>query len=223
MKRPLLALAMLSLGACDAMPLAPGNEVAESQSAALLPPGSRPIPFYLEALVNFDTTPAGTAIASGSTVNTAYTSMGVTFSCVACTPNGGNGSALAVANSATNNVVAPTAWPMFDERVGVVQAEFALPRRYVSIEATRVLSPENLGNYSPARPWLAAYDANGVLLMKTYWTQGGAVTQMPLVGDATWPAIIKSVRFSSEFASPGAYGVFDNLRFNSDERPRPRL
>jgi hypothetical protein len=223
MKRSALALAMLSLAACDPMPLAPGEEVAGLQSAATLPPGFGPlIPLTYEALINFDTDPTGAAIPSGTSVAGTYASMGVTFSCLNC--GYGSGLPLALATSATNNGVAPAGgFSMFDERVGVIVAEFASPRRYVAIDATRVLSAEDLTGFSPARPWLQAYDANGALVYTAYWVQGGAQTQMLMVGNSSSAALIKSVRFSSEFRSPPAYGIFDNLRFDTAQRPRPRF
>lgn len=174
-----------------------------------------------------------TPVADGTVVDNSYAGYGVTFSCSgnACA----SASVFARQSSSGSNVVSvfPSGGglPMFDVRWGVVRAEFATPRNWVSIDAKPVLPPEYWGK-PVAKPYLQAYDENQNPI--------GAAVQYPWShGHASWGRAetltvvatsvkIKSVRFSSEniAGTPAVYGEFDNLRFNGDPpvvyEPRPR-
>jgi hypothetical protein len=221
----MVALAALSLSltvaACEGMPEeAPQPTTTESGALSSLqvnPPIKQPLPSSVT--IDFDNAPGGT-VAPGSIVDASYTSVGVTFSCVACT----SGHAFALSAAAGGNAVslfAPPSVPFFDARYGAVRATFATPRRWVSIEATPVLPPEWLTT-PVAKPWLEAFDANNNLI--------GSVQYYPFgYGDVGWgtaqtitvtstSANIAYVQFSSQAPGSGTpvYGQFDNLRFNTD-------
>jgi hypothetical protein len=111
---------------------------------------------------------------------------------------------------------APTAWPYggaYDARAGAVEATFDTARSWVSIEATALQALEGFGTPT-AKPWIEAYDANGVLVARTYHSGTiGARENLVVSGS------IKRVRFSSQYhgtSVPAVYGAFDNLRFNAD-------
>jgi len=170
-------------------------------------------------VINFDSDAAGAALADGTVVDTSYSALGVTFTCIVCS----SGHAYARAPGRTGNGVslfqAPYV-PVYDARYGAVRADFASPRSFVSIDSLGVLPPEWLGTPA-ARPWIEAYDANNTMIARTYY---------PAYGDPAWgtwqtltvtaPAgsAIKYVRFSSQYFQgvPPVYGSFDNLTFNAD-------
>lgn len=167
-----------------------------------------------------------TPVASGSVVDTAYSSYGVTFSCVTQSTAYISTSCTAghvyARLSGTSNVVSPhPQLQSFDTRFGVLQATFANPKDWVMIDATPVKHPEHIGN-TLAAPWIAAYDASDqwiataqypVLYPNTGWDQTRTLTIN--AGSAR----IKYVRFSSSYYSNTANvgGKFDNLQFNGDE------
>jgi hypothetical protein len=225
MKRSMVALAALSLSltvaACEGAPDEAPDPTTTASSALSAPVANLAIkqPLPSSVTIDFDTSPGG-AVAPGSIVDSTYASNGVTFSCVSC----GSGHAYALPAAVGGNAVslfAPPSVPVFDARWGAVRATFATPRRWVSIEATAVLSPEGLGTPT-ARPWLEAFDASGNLV--------GGVQYYPLAyGDVGWGTAqtitvtstssnIAYVQFSSQPPANGdpVYGQFDNLRFNTD-------
>jgi len=205
-------LLLSSIAACD---VAPQEEPAAIQQELRW--------FFTEQLVDFDSAtyqssqlgPITVFWGEGEVMDTAYTNLGVTFSCVACT----SGHTYARNQGGSNGVSLfpyPQAWPYggaFDARWGAVEATFNTPRSWVSIEAMAIQSLEGLGS-STAKPWIEAYDANGALVARTYHS-GIAGARENLVVNGS----IKRVRFSSQYhgtAVPPMYGAFDNLRFNTD-------
>jgi hypothetical protein len=217
MKHAALLLTMLTLplGACAMAPADSegGEEQTSSTSNELLWYVANPAP----TLIDFDTDPKGAAIADGATVNTTYTSWGVTFSCIVCS----TGNAFARKPGRWGNgvsMVASPVFPGFDSHLGAVKAEFTTPRSWVSIDVISSMAPEWLGKPT-ARPWFEAFDAAGQMIGSTvyypaYGTTGFGQWQTLRIDDPK--ASIKFVRFSSQHGSPQVYGLFDNLTFNTD-------
>jgi hypothetical protein len=228
MKYAIFALAALTVVACGAAPDAsPEDRTPTGKSGSELAlPGTT-------ALVNFDSAtayapPLGTItyyLGDGTIVDNTYGGNGVAFTCIVCA------SGHAYARYSTgfgNNGVSlfATGLPFFDARFGAVQATFASPRRWVSIDARAVLPPEYVGT-PVAKPWMEAYDASGTFLGRMYYPlnygdpgYGGAQRLTVSMSSAS----IKTVRFSSQHfsSSPSVYGEFDNLRYNTDLVKIPR-
>ena len=209
-------LASLPLGACSMAPLdadSSGDEQADSTSDQLRWYVSDPAP----TIIDFDRTPTQAAIANGATVDTTYTSLGVTFSCLSCSTV----HAFARSPGRTGNGVSPIAStlliPAFDAHAGGVNAEFTTPRSWVSVDVLSLVSPEDL-HTSTAKPWLEAYNAAGKKIGSVYYpahrTPGFGQWQTLRIDDPS--GSIKSVRFSSQVGSPQVLGHFDNLSFNTD-------
>lgn len=229
----MLTLTALPLVACVGAIDEDGNADAADASGEV---GSTQQPLLVsDYLIDFDqvfTNPAfpalgGTPVANGAIIDTMYQGYGVTFSCVtasrsfaftSCTS--GHVFANFSASSGSNIVTPLVGLQPFDVRYGVVQATFATPRTWVTIDVTPLMLPEHLGTVT-AKPWLAAYDS------KDQWIATAAYpVQYPQAGwDQTrtlsinaGSAKIKYVRFSSEYFSgtPLVYGKFDNLFVNGD-------
>jgi len=229
-KTLLLALTALPLVAC----VGSVDEVEGGDETSELEATEQPLRVY-EYLVDFDqvfTAPAfpsfgSTPVANGATVDDAYQGYGVTFSCATlsrafATTSCTSGHVFAVFSAFSNtNVVSPLDnLQAFDARYGAVEARFATPRTWVSIDVTPVMLPEHLGTVH-ARPWIAAYDVNDQWIATTVYPvsypQAGW-DQMRTLSVSAPSATVKFVRFSSEYfsGSPIVLGKFDNLRFNGD-------
>jgi hypothetical protein len=127
--------------------------------------------------VSFDTAPDGSAIASGTAVNTLYLAWGVTFEAVRCPSCGTDPSVFAVSGCrdylpfSPPNVVsissAGNCTPL-TERLGVVQATFATPADSVCL----LVMPVLLGERAVVR----AYDAAGVEIATAYSTPSATGT-----------------------------------------------
>jgi len=215
----LTLIASLPLGAC-AMAPTDGESGSDEQSSST----TEPLMYYVAnpppTVIDFDRDPAQANIANGTIVDTTYTSLGVTFSCVVCA----SGHAFARSPGRTGNgvsVFASPSIPIYDSRFGAVRADFTTPRSWVSIDVLAVLPPEYLGT-PVAKPWLEAYNAAGQMIGSTvyypaaYGTPGFSQWQTLRIDDPT--SSIKYVRFSSQHynSSPSVYGSFDNLTFNTD-------
>jgi hypothetical protein len=193
----LTLLVSLPLGACSMAPLdaeSGSDEQADSKSEELMWWVANPAP----TLIDFDRTPAQATIADGTVVDTTYTSLGVTFSCLSCT----SGHAFARTSGRTENGVSVVATPIFaayDSHLGGVRAEFTTPRSSVSIDALAVMAPEWAGSPT-ARPWLQAFNAAEQVISTAYYpaygTAGFGQWQTLRIDDPT--GSIKSVRFSSQ-------------------------
>ncbi len=212
----LTLLASLPLGACAVAPLDGGTDEQTSSSAEELKwYVANPAP----TVIDFDRDPTQATIADGTIVDATYASLGVTFTCVACS----SGHAFAPQPGRTGNGV--SLWqspyvPVYDARYGAVRADFSTPRSSVSVDVLAVLPPEYLGT-PLARPWFEAYNAAGQLIGSTvyypaYGTAGFGQWQTLRIDDPN--GSIKYVRFSSQHfnSSPSVYGSFDNLSFNTD-------
>jgi hypothetical protein len=166
-------------------------------------------------LINFDNT------TNAKVINTFYTANGVTFS----NPIGGNIYArTSTPNASTPNLVSvfQTGVPAFNARYGAVDATFTTLQKSVSIDAAALLLPEALGT-AQNRPFLEAYDNNGVFLGQALF-QGtlpgaGGISAFQTLTFTSATANIKKVRFSSQQLQPGppVYGLFDNLNFGGSE------
>jgi len=206
MNRTAVALAFLTLAACDVPPEGASRPAGDPVEAI-----SKPLTITtLTAQIDFDTA-GGLPVASGSAVDTLYSSVGVTFSGVSAP----TASAYAVNHGTSNGVSVFSNWSFFDRRWGAVRADFAMEQGWVSLDVRPVLPPEYLGTVS-ARPWLEAYDASGNLLAQVYYPIAHG---QPNYG--SWQTLridrtindIKYVRFSSQHIdnTPAVYGLFDNL------------
>jgi hypothetical protein len=128
--------------------------------------------------IQFDTAPDGTAIPSGTAVNTIYTSAyGVTFEAIRCPSCGTDPNVYAASNCrdylpfSPPNVV--SLWSdgnctPLTERLGVVQATFAAPADSVCL----LVMPVRLGEQAIVR----AYDAAGVEVATAYSTRSATGT-----------------------------------------------
>jgi hypothetical protein len=182
----------------------------------LRPPGLRPPTDFGEAtVIDFDD------VADGAVVDAHYVSKGVTFASVTNNPPR-RWSAYARAvwgvTSAPNcvSVVAPPALGFFDARQGGVEASFARPQRWVSIDAKIVLPPEFMSTPT-ARPFLETYNADGKVLGRVYYPLAygdpGYGSWQTLMHSSTSADIVKVI-FSSAYSGPTpVYGLFDQLAF----------
>jgi hypothetical protein len=220
----LTALATLPLVACGAAPDGTqGTDGVTSDGVGTTDPALRLLRQNPPTVIDFDTDPAGNAVANDTVVDATYASKGVTFSCIVCTS--GHGVARTPGRSG-NGVslwrVADSGLPFFDARWGAVRADFTTPRSSVSIDALEVQPPEWLGT-PLGKPWLEAYDTNNALVGQVYYPAYGTTGfgQWQTLTIDTGVANIAYVRFSSKYVSgsPPVYGEFDNLTFNTDPTP----
>jgi len=213
----LTLLASTTLGGCAMAPAdaESGSEESSSTTEPLMYYVSNPAP----TVIDFDRDPAQTPIADGTTIDATYNSLGVTFTCIACSSNHAFARAPGRAGNGVSLVAAPIN-PLFDSRSGGVRAEFTTPRSWVSIDVLGVLPVEWLGT-PVARPWLEAYDSAGnkigsAAYYPAYGSPGFGQWQTLRIDDPN--GAIKSIRISSQHynSSPSVYGAFDNLSFNTD-------
>jgi hypothetical protein len=172
------------------------------------------------------------SVADGTAVDTHYS--GVTFASITTMPPM-RWSAFArlegTGAESPRNVISvqKTGFPAFDAQSGGIQATFDVPQLYVSIDVSAVWSPEyqppNPNQLPTNKPFLQAFDAQGTVLKTVYYP--------PNFGDpafGSWQSLIyestsaniKSVTFSSEYAEPRIFGIFDNFVF-APYRPRLEL
>ncbi len=217
----LLALAALPLVACGGA--VEDDDVGTSQ-------GELANPYPSTYLVNFDRDPSGNPIADGSIIDTTYSSYGVTFSGIKCTPGQGcvSGHAFArgsVAAQSPQNVVTQDAksLPFFDAHYGAVRADFTTARSWVSIDVMPVLTAADWIDPPTVRPWFEAYDANNNLIGQVYYPiafgDPGWGTYQQLRINAPAGSGIKWVRFSAQYSATNSaevFGEFDNMRFNTN-------
>jgi hypothetical protein len=166
--------------------------------------------------ISFDTAPDGSAIASGTAVNTLYSAWGVNFEAVPCPSCGMDPNVYAVNGCrdylpfSKPNVVslwAGSNCTPLAERLGVVLATFAAPADSVCL----LVMPVRLGDQAVVR----AYDASGAEIATAYSAQGATGTiciQAPAIA---------SVSFSGAFLG---YAWFDDLvvRMAGGTPTRPR-
>lgn len=121
--------------------------------------------------ISFDTAPDGSAVASGTAVNTLFAAWGVTFEAVRCPSCGTDPNVYAVSNcrdylpfSPPNvvSLVGDDNCTQLTERLGLVQAAFAVPADSVCL----LVMPVRLGEQAVVR----AYDAAGVEIATAYST-----------------------------------------------------
>jgi hypothetical protein len=155
-------------------------------------------------------------LGSGTVVNNVY--PGVVFS----NPLGGNVLASSTGNARSgSNVVSITPGSAaFNAMQGAVHATFATLQKTVSVDTAAIRSSAD-GYTAISRPFLEAYDANGLLVARTYF-QGqlpgsGGLTPWETMTVTLPTAAIRSVRFSVQYNPqwPLVYGYFDNLSFSS--------
>ena len=153
--------------------------------------------------LTFDTTPDGTAIVSGTAVNTLYSALGVTFEALRCPSCGTDPNVYAVSNCRDYLPISPpnvvSLWgddncSPLTERLGLVQATFAAPADSVCL----LVMPVRLGEQAVVR----AYDAAGVEVATGYSTPSATGTFCIQA-----PGIIR-VTFSGAFLE---YAWFDDL------------
>lgn len=175
------------------------------------------------AIIDFD------SVVSGTVINSAF--VGVQLS----NPIGGDVYAREQSTFAPSlpnvaSVVPPSGsglpgqsvFAFFDAMQGAVEARFATPQSTVSIDARPVSPLEFLGTLTN-RPFLEAYDANGVLLSRALYTGPLPTTAAFTVGPTETLTItsasnnIAYVRFSSQTSQSviRTFGLFDNLMFSS--------
>lgn len=153
--------------------------------------------------VSFDTAPDGSALVSGTAVNTLYSAWGVTFEAVRCPSCGTDPNVYAVTNCRSYLPISPpnvvslwgdsTCSPL-TERLGLVQATFAAPADSVCL----VVMPVRLGEQAVVR----AYDAAGVEVATAYSMPSATGTFCIQA-----PGIVR-VAFSGAF---WGYAWFDDL------------
>lgn len=185
-----------------------------------------------DGLADFDQV-NGTPIANNSIVDTTYTGIHVTLSCIVCASGHAYARTITTGSQGVSLINPQTSsLPFFDARDGAVTATFNTPRTWVSIDAAPVLPPEWVTPPTNL-PWLEAYDVNGnklgeALYPINYGQPNYGTMQTLKIATAPF-AQIKTVRFSSQHNSgTSVYGEFDNLRFNGDlvyvpPPPPPRL
>lgn len=187
------------------------------------------------AIINFDTTPGGAAIANGTVVDNTYSSLGVTFSSIAVNPPvTGNTTVTedAVARAAGVPLTAPNVFglvtplgstSLFDNRWGVGVATFSSGQSDVGIYAAAVPFVEGLGPRR-AKPFLTAFDISSFLTAALYPLNDGdpnyGTFQRLVIHSPS--ANIFAVHFGSQKPSQFSgvnsivYGEFDNLAFGTD-------
>jgi hypothetical protein len=171
--------------------------------------------------INFDTTPQGQAIASGTSVANTYSSQGVTFSFIpcglgssVCFTNTGFGAfavARGTAASAPNIISADNISGLFDEQWGTMQANFTTAKTSVSIQVQQVCVGQDAACLSPQSSdaaFLKAFNSGGQLLATAIATPTNFTTYQTLTVSAPGIAF---VRFTAPFTGKQIAGKFDNL------------
>jgi hypothetical protein len=184
----------------------------------------RPPPSWLtnSTVITFDDVPDGTVI------DTHYQSKGVTFATVTNSkhrpPIWNSQPAYArktpTAESQPNVVsVERTGGAAFDVRSGGVQAKFATPQLYVSIDALAEPIPESV-TPPTNKPFIQAFDAQGAVLYTTFYGAYGAWQSLVVSSSS---ANIARVVFSCQHMNqPDVFGLFDRLIF-AERLPPIRL
>jgi YVTN family beta-propeller protein len=179
--------------------------------------------------INFDTTPGGSAIASGTSVVNTYSSDGVTFQFVPCTLGtllcqGGSGVFAVAAGSgfafSAPNVVSTIAnTPLLQQQWGTVRANFSSVQTSVSIEVLQTCIGQDAGCLGgvPASEaaFLSAFNSSGTLLQTAEADPNNTATFQKLtVSDPSIAYVEFSVPYDA--INTGANqlgGDFDNLTF----------
>jgi hypothetical protein len=190
----------------------------------------RPPPPWLwnATVITFDDVPDGTVI------DTHYQSKGVTFAMVTNSKHRPPiwHSASAYARQTPNaesrpNVVSAvqTGGAAFDARSGGVQAKFAAPQLYVSIDAQAVPVPELL-TAATNKPFIQAFDALGNVLYTTFYPpnygDSGYGSWQPLIVSSSSANIARVVFSCQHLNEPDVFGLFDRLVF-AESLPPIRL
>ncbi len=167
--------------------------------------------------INFDT------VADGTAIDTAYSSLGVTFN----NPLGGASiyaRSSSLAQSLPNVVsVFSTGFPEFDARYGAVEATFSSAQSFVSIDAAIIRVPVGLG--TPTNfPKLEVYNTSGGFITAVNWNftlgpqpPAGGGTDYQTLAYSSASANIGKVRVLSgqPGGNPSNFGRFDNLKFGT--------
>ena len=174
-----------------------------------------PLEFAKATVILFDDVPEGTVI------DTQYSAKGVTFASITTSPakrwHAYARSAWGM-ESAPNgiSVVAPPQLCMFDARQGGIEAVFAKPQRWVSIDAKPMEAPEGM-TAATAQPFLEAYDAAGKLLGRAEYPvahSDAAWGSWQIVLYSSTTANIAKVIFScSRDGNTPVYALFDRFAF----------
>jgi hypothetical protein len=159
--------------------------------------------------ISFDAAPDGSAIPSGTAVNTLYSSWGVTFEAVRCPSCGTDPNVYAVSSCrdylpfSVPNVVGmwnDSACTPLTERLGVVQASFTAPVDSVCL----LVMPVRPGDQAVIR----AYDAHGAEIVTAYSPPSATGTYC--IGA---PGIVR-VTFAGAYLG---YAWFDDLVVRMDQ------
>jgi hypothetical protein len=177
-------------------------------------------------LINFDTDTNGAAIATGTSVNSTYTSWGVTFQFVPC-PLGtllclGGGPNVYAVNGATfayskPNVVGTISNTLaIQQQWGSVQANFATSPSSVSIEVLQTCIGQDGGCVdTPASEaaFLTAFNSSGVALATAQADSANTTSYQKLTVSASGIAyVVFSVPYDSiNSGTLQLEGTFDNL------------
>jgi YVTN family beta-propeller protein len=176
--------------------------------------------------INFDTTPGGSAIATGTSVVNTYSSDGVTFQFVPCSLGsplclGGTG-VFAVAGGAmftfsSPNVVSTiTNTPSLEQQWGTVRANFSSVQSSVSIEVIQTCISGCVGSVPASEAaFLSAFNSSGTVLQTAEADPTNTATFQKLtVSDPNIAYVEFSVPY--DVINSGALqlvGDFDNLTF----------
>jgi hypothetical protein len=187
--------------------------------------------------INFDVAADGiTPVASGTNINTLYSSLGVTFGCFngtginTCTGNpqdvSGAGNAFAVSDpflsASAPNVISVTSGfvgEFANTNNFYFSATFSSSVSSVSIDALPIPPAEFL--FPPTNsPFIWAFDSSGNFLTSAFYTFTNVcvsgVTTCPYETLTVTNPNIAFVAFSSDIGQGGGnQGVFDNLTFSS--------
>ena len=178
-------------------------------------------------------------VANGTIIDTHY--PGVTFGCVVCASGHafardmntfGSTTAASGLNVVTLVDPASSTLTSFDTRSGAVSATFAVPQRFVSIDARPQLPLEFLGSANN-KPFLELYSSatqnSSTLIARVLYPLNfgdpGYCSPNTSACGGTWQTLsftsgsdnIVSIRISCQNSQPGpvVYGDFDNLRFET--------
>jgi YVTN family beta-propeller protein len=179
--------------------------------------------------INFDTTPGGSAIASGTSVVNTYSSDGVTFQFVPCSLGttlclGGSGVFAVAAGSgfafsAPNVVSTISNTPTLEQQWGTVRANFSSAQSSVSIEVLQTCIGQDgacLGSVPASEAaFLSAFNSSGTLLQTAEADPTNTASFQKLtVSDANIAYVEFSVPYDAINSGANQLaGDFDNLTF----------
>jgi hypothetical protein len=179
--------------------------------------------------INFDTTPGGSAIASGTSVVSTYSSDGVTFQFVPCTLGttlciGGSGVFAVAAGSgfafSAPNVVSTIGnTPTLEQQWGTVRANFSSVQSSVSIEVLQTCIGQDaacLGSVPASEAaFLSAFNSSGTLLQTAEADPTNTTSFQKLtVSDSNIAYVEFSVPYDAINSGANQLaGNFDNLTF----------